>query len=641
MFRIYLAVAYKPLEDFIIKNKALIQKGRNDDVDFVGTAVYREGIIQGIKDYHPDVVIIREGIPGSLSLLDLIYEIKIISPTTRIIFIAGDRKPGDAFLAALVQYEVYDILIGSKVNVKDILKKIVIPNKMADVIELMPKIKLTEDGKQLFEAPDIGLLRPMLEESEKEVSLKPLTDVSKIKEDTKEEPPKVEVEESKKVGNVKPIEKKEEKKSLFGKKKKEVNLNLEKPIDVPIEKTIETPPIEPLFKPVENIEESIPVQDSPIKESPIQETKMDIEQPKFVQEEVLPPEPPQPKEVVESIKIVKEPQNINPQQPTNITQPTNIPTNNTFDTSQFGNMFAPRVNTQTQTEVQPQKKGLFGKKTQKTISQQIITFVGGRHGCGNSQVSFNVALTLAEQGFKTLYIDLNEDFASIESVLEFGFEDLGVDTMLKDISTGNYTNIVTAINSSVKALQCLEKRDNLYKFYSKLTPKLELASFSMNILNKKKEKDYDVNLLKELNMFLLMNLNYDMIILDAPSDFEKEITKIAMIYSNRVFFTITQDTIDLNSFFSNLRNSELSKFGYKDKSNFICNKYVSKGEMGLSSIQNQIINYLLYDNFNLISLPNVYLDVVNSSVSSIPLLWQTKDKSFKNGIQEIINIILK
>lgn len=167
MFRIYLAVAYKPLEDFIIKNKALIQKGRNDDVDFVGTAVYREGIIQGIKDYHPDVVIIREGIPGSLSLLDLIYEIKIISPTTRIIFIAGDRKPGDAFLAALVQYEVYDILIGSKVNVKDILKKIVIPNKMADVIELMPKIKLTEDGKQLFEAPDIGLLRPMLEESEK------------------------------------------------------------------------------------------------------------------------------------------------------------------------------------------------------------------------------------------------------------------------------------------------------------------------------------------------------------------------------------------------------------------------------------------------------------------------------------------
>lgn len=175
----------------------------------------------------------------------------------------------------------------------------------------------------------------------------------------------MEVEESKKVEDVKPIEKKEEKKSLFGKKKKEVNLNLEKPIDVPIEKTIETPPIEPLFKPIENIEESIPIKESPIKESPIQETKMDIEQPKFIQEEVLPPEPPQPKEVVKPIKIEKEPQNIKPQQPINTTQPTNIPANNTFDTSQFGNMFAPRVNTQTQPEVQPQKKDCLVKRLKK------------------------------------------------------------------------------------------------------------------------------------------------------------------------------------------------------------------------------------------------------------------------------------
>ena len=183
MFKIYLAVAHKPLEDFLIKNKLLIEKKIKDDVDFVGTAVYREGIIQGIKDYHPDVVIIREGIPGSLSLPDLVYQIKIISPTTRIIFIAGDRKPGDAFLATLVQYGVYDILIGTKVNVRDIVKRIVIPNKMADVIELMPKIKLTTDGKQLFEAPDIGLLKPVLEEeAEKNITLKPLEDISDIED---------------------------------------------------------------------------------------------------------------------------------------------------------------------------------------------------------------------------------------------------------------------------------------------------------------------------------------------------------------------------------------------------------------------------------------------------------------------------
>lgn len=666
MFKIYLAVAHKPLEDFLIKNKLLIEKKIKDDVDFVGTAVYREGIIQGIKDYHPDVVIIREGIPGSLSLPDLVYQIKIISPTTRIIFIAGDRKPGDAFLATLVQYGVYDILIGTKVNVRDIVKKIVIPNKMADVIELMPKIKLTTDGKQLFEAPDIGLLKPVLEEeAEKNITLKPLEDISDIEDiepiedsnQTKEdEPPIIEesIKEEHLIETPKPIEVpinkdvkednldeeikpiKHEKKGLFGgKKKKEIQLNIEKPIETPIE----TPPVEPLVKPIE-----VP----PVEEVPhIEETS--IPNQNLKQEEVLPPEPEQ-KEFIQPKMDFSNPQEniemeskeINPQ--TNIYGPQLNNYNsqpNYFGNQSFGygNMFAPRVNTQQET--QTQKKGFFGKKNnQKTISQQIITFVGGRHGCGNSQVSFNIALSLAEQGFKTLYIDLNEDFASIESILEFGFEDLGVDTMLKDISVGNFTNIVTAINSSTKALQGLEKRDSAYRFYSKLSPNLELASFSMDILNKKKEKDYDVNLLKELNMFLLMNLNYDMIILDAPSDFNNEITKIAMIYSNRVFFTLTQDITDLNSFFQNLKNSKLSKVGYKDKSNFICNKYVSQGDMDLGSIQNQIINYLLFDNFSLISIPNVYLDIINASNSSVPLLWKTKDKNFKKGIQEIISIIL-
>lgn len=62
--------------------------------------------------------------------------------------------------------------------------------------------------------------------------------------------------------------------------------------------------------------------------------------------------------------------------------------------------------------------------------------------------------------------------------------------------------------------------------------------------------------------------------------------------------------------------------------------------MDLGSIQNQIINYLLFDNFSLISIPNVYLDIINASNSSVPLLWKTKDKNFKKGIQEIISIIL-
>ena len=295
MFKIYLAVAHKQLEDFLENNKMLIAKKLNDEVDFVGTTVYREGIIQGIKDYHPDVVIVREGLPGSLSLSDLVYQIKIVSPSTRIIFIAGDRKPGDAFLATLVQYGVYDILIGNKVNVKDMIKKIIYPNKMADVIEFMPKIRVTDnDKKQLYEAPDIGLLKPILEDKAETADLKPLSDIvpeeesfspPPVKQDfplvqnveqeedepieiepEKEEEPITIEDESEEMTSPQ-IEEPKPKRGLFGRGKKEeinnVNLNLDKPEMPPVE---EFPPVmeQPVPKPIPYIDEPKRVEVPPV-----------------------------------------------------------------------------------------------------------------------------------------------------------------------------------------------------------------------------------------------------------------------------------------------------------------------------------------------------------------------------------------
>ena len=159
MFKIYLAVGNKELEGFLRKNAALIEKNLNQEVKFVGTAVYKEGIIQGIKETHPNVILIREGLPGTIQLTDLVYQIKLLSPTTRIIFLAGDRSPGDAFLATIIQYGVYDVLIGKKVDAKEMLKKIIHPNTFADVAAFMPKLSVDEKtSKQLYEAPDIGLM---------------------------------------------------------------------------------------------------------------------------------------------------------------------------------------------------------------------------------------------------------------------------------------------------------------------------------------------------------------------------------------------------------------------------------------------------------------------------------------------------
>lgn len=752
MFKIYLAVAHKGLEDFLESNKMLIAKKLNDEVDFVGTAVYREGIIQGIKDYYPDVVIVREGVPGSLSLSDLVYQIKIISPSTRIIFIAGDRKPGDAFLATLVQYGVYDILIGNKVNVKDMIKRIIYPNKMADVIEFMPKIRVTDnDKKQLYEAPDLGLLKPILEDKAETANLKPLDDiipeeeppikqeipsikqeessiqppvqeelVHKEKEDIpveiepEEEDEPILIEDEPEEVILSPVEESKPKRGLFGRGKKEdiskpnnINLDLNKP-EIPTPPVEELPPIieQPVVQPVQQIEEPVYVPPAvqpiapPIEEPKIVSTPPVFEQPPVMEQPHLnesqkinvslykepepvrplyrksevaqnpykePIQPPVYRESEQPITpivppvqtpvtpsasnqieqphrrqmntIPNEPVNQNPyvQNGNTPLQPTQSSYNNQ---NGFGgeNMFTPRVNV---AKDEPVKKGIFGKKTpSKTVAQQIITFCGGRHGCGNSQIAFNTALHLAEQGFKVLYMDLDEEFSSIDAVFEFGLEDLGVDSMLRDIAVGNYPNLINAISSAPRILSSTEKGDSLYKIFSKFPSKLELACFSVNTMYKKAEKNYDVNLLKELNMFLLMNMNYDMIIMDAPSNVYNELTQIALIYSNRIMFTITQDIADVDSLMRSMRAAQISNISYREKSNIICNKHIGNAENSVSSIQNQVENYLRIPNVSVFTVPNVAIDVINASASQVPLLWKCKDKNFKKSISNIANLIL-
>lgn len=713
MFTIYLAVAHEGLEKFLKSNKALIEKKMETEVNFVGTAVYREGIIQGIKDYHPDVVLIREGIPGSLSLTDLIYKIKFISPETRVIFLAGNRVPGDAFLATLVQYGVYDILIGSKVNAKDMIKKILYPNKLADVIELMPKVSVDETtNKQIYESPDVSLLHEK-EENDDEIPVKPMEQLETVVE---EQPiPNPIVIDNKKSN------------------KKELNLKVEKdlieqePIIPKVEEVvpISLPEVEKVISP-QSIKETVPDEDEPIfvddEEDEVvkNETTViqdDEEEPVFIEDDedeikvspiqinqekqpileedeikesisVVTPSPVpnrivqmQNKKqevkttpitvettkpiVVETVKPIEEPVVLPQVEPLPVIQNTiptteNIPPidrnpykDNTPGKTQmltpdlnpnpqdFNPMFTPRYNQSVEQNTQQKKGGLFGKKgNQKTIAQQIVTFVGGRNGCGNSQIAFNVGLSLAEQGYKVLYLDLNENFSSIDSVLEFGLEDLGVDTMLQAIATGNYPVISQSIASSAKILQNADKKDSVYKIYNKFPTKYEFACFSIQYMYKDKKIDIDKNLLKELNMFLLMNFNYDVIIIDAPSDYKDLLTKSALVYSNRIIFTLTQDYSDLECFMRNMRYIEQSKIGYKDKCNFVLNKYQSHTDMEIANLTNYLQNNLRFDNFRILTVPNVSVDMINATNSFTPVLFKAKDKIFRKSIADITHLIM-
>ena len=64
------------------------------------------------------------------------------------------------------------------------------------------------------------------------------------------------------------------------------------------------------------------------------------------------------------------------------------------------------------------------KKNVERVSQQVLTFIGGSRGTGNSQISFNIALDFAERGYKTMYMDLYDKFSPISYIYQLGYSDL-------------------------------------------------------------------------------------------------------------------------------------------------------------------------------------------------------------------------
>jgi len=141
--KILFAVGYREMEEYL-KEKL------NDEFEFVGEAVYREGIIKNIELKNPDIVIIRESLVGNVNILSIVNKIRTDYPNVRIIFLAKKRSPGDKVLSVLVSYGVYDILHDQKVIVDELISLIRKPNNYKDVSYLLPSATVDEKTNQVI-----------------------------------------------------------------------------------------------------------------------------------------------------------------------------------------------------------------------------------------------------------------------------------------------------------------------------------------------------------------------------------------------------------------------------------------------------------------------------------------------------------
>ena len=138
--KIMFAIADRETEDYL---KTVIKEDC-PDTEIVGIVTYKEKVIQKVNQLEPDILLLRETLPGTLNITELLFELRYSYPNVRIIFLAGDRKPGDTFLITLVTYGIHDLLIGGHHKISDIIELINIPNTFKDINHLIPKATLNE-----------------------------------------------------------------------------------------------------------------------------------------------------------------------------------------------------------------------------------------------------------------------------------------------------------------------------------------------------------------------------------------------------------------------------------------------------------------------------------------------------------------
>ncbi|MDF2879502.1 MAG: hypothetical protein K0R54_59 [Clostridiaceae bacterium] len=502
MEKILLAVGFRQLEEYI-------EKQLKKEFLFVGTTVYREGILRAIGQKNPDIVIIRETLEGRENILSLIYEIRGKFPRLRIVFIAGKREPGDALLATLVSYGIYDILQGEKIQAQEVISLIRKPNEYKDVKHLQPAPVLDEkSNKVLFQAPEAIV-------KEKEI----------IKE------------------------------IYIGNETGEAN------------------------------------KDSTSIQSATTDIKLDDK------------EKPEPQKT------------------------TNIKTSKP-------------------TQEQPLKHGFLSKfkgkndvvEIQNTLAitkQKIITFMGSKSGVGNSVTALNTATLLAQRGLKTIYIELNERTPSVSYWYELGYIEDGIDSAIIALQDNNYKKVNDAIISS-KELKKTES--SMQKNYKKLPDSLDFMFFSKKYLTKDESIDLqeplDMSLSKELYLYLIFQAGYDFIILDVPANISNDISRNALIYSNKVFVTITQDISTIGYSIYNTHELDKKGLSINNRMHYILNKF-EKTDLSIKEIEDWI------QTKEILTIPLLNKEYINSSFIGIPISLYSKNQNLKSSFQKIVEKIIK
>lgn len=133
--RIMLAIGHEEFENYLISR---LKSKIGSKFIITDRLIHGTGIVDKVAKEKPHILVLRESLPELVDVMSVVHQIRIRSEHTRIIYLSNKRREGDLLLANLINYGVYDILRGTHFKADEIIEKILIPNKYADISHLHP-----------------------------------------------------------------------------------------------------------------------------------------------------------------------------------------------------------------------------------------------------------------------------------------------------------------------------------------------------------------------------------------------------------------------------------------------------------------------------------------------------------------------
>lgn len=264
--------------------------------------------------------------------------------------------------------------------------------------------------------------------------------------------------------------------------------------------------------------------------------------------------------------------------------------------------------------------------------QKIVTFLGAKPGVGNTSVSLNTAIQLAKKNIRVIFVEFDDRTPSASYWFDLGNFNEGIDSALQGLKEEDYQKVQNAI---IRTEDLLKENASLQDSYKRFPRTLDFLFFSKQYLTRTREDIYDIDLrlLKELCLYLAFQMGYDYVILDLSADIDEDVMRNALLYSSKVFMTITQDVCSIGHALYLLNELFKQGISVSSKLYYIINRY-EEADLNFKGISEWV------ESKKLLTVPCLNKDFINANYFGLPVILYSKNRQLKSAFRNIETTIL-